>query len=252
MVANKVGFDLAAMNMQRGRDHGLAFYNDWREFCDLPRHQQFTDIELDSELSQDQKDAIYQNLEDLYGSVENIDFWIGALLENLEEDAAVGATNKCIIKKAFLNVRDGDRYWYQKKNVFSFQQRGSLEEITLSRVICDNSGLNTIQPKALEMEERTQCNSLPSLDLDLWKERPVCSIKTIKGLDLDLVGFKNCESNDKKIIFECKQAGYKLVGATSAICKGDKYQLIGQRKKFGLKPLVADVPTCVKKSTKLG
>lgn len=245
MIANKVGFDLAAMNMQRGRDHGLAFYNDWREFCELPRHNDFTDIELSTHLTQDEQADIYQKLEDLYGSVDNIDFWIGALLENLEDDAAVGATNKCIIKKTFLNAREGDRYWYQKKNVFTFEQRANLEQASFSRVICENSGLNTIQPRALEREARTECDNLPSLDLDLWKERPVCSIDSIPGLDLDVVGFKNCESNDKKIIFECKKAGQKLVGASYAICRNGQYDLVSRKKKFGKKPVIAAAPTCV-------
>ncbi len=68
------GFDLASLNIQRGRDHGLADYNDTRAAVGLPRVRSFADITRNTELQ--------QKLAALYGNVNNIDLWVGLLVED--------------------------------------------------------------------------------------------------------------------------------------------------------------------------
>lgn len=60
--------------------------------------------------------------------------------------------------------------------MFSQQQRQELRRHSLSRVLCDNSGLTEVptDPFSVGMypEHFLSCTSIPSMDLDAWKEEP--------------------------------------------------------------------------------
>src|SRR5262245_23289396 len=76
------GFDLAPLNIQRGRDHGLADYNTARAAYGLPRVTSFSQITSDPTLQ--------KQLRQLYGSVNNIDLWVGGLAEDHVPGGSIG------------------------------------------------------------------------------------------------------------------------------------------------------------------
>ena len=98
------GFDLAALNIQRGRDHGLASYNDVRVAMGFERARDFRDISSDS--------TIRARLEAAYGDVERVELWIGGLAEDHAPGAIVGPLVRAILVDQFTSLRDGDRFWY--------------------------------------------------------------------------------------------------------------------------------------------
>ncbi len=99
------GFDLASLNIQRGRDHGLPSYNDMREVMELPRAADFADVSSDPE--------VQARLAAAYDHVDDIDLWVGGLSEDHAHGALVGPLVQAIVADQFTALRDGDRFWYE-------------------------------------------------------------------------------------------------------------------------------------------
>ena len=103
-LTRDIGLDLASLNIQRGRDHGLPGYNEWRRFCNL--HVAYSFDDLAGEISNAE---VRQKLQELYGHPSNIDLFVGGLAEDPWYDSLVGPTFTCLIVEQFRRLRDGDR-----------------------------------------------------------------------------------------------------------------------------------------------
>ena len=123
------GFDLAALNIQRGRDHGLPGYNQVRVNLGLPPAVSFADISPDP--------VIQTALASVYSSVEDVDLWVGGLAEAHVPDALVGETFFLILKEQFERLRGCDRYWYD--NYLPWFARMWVESQTLAKIIRRNT-----------------------------------------------------------------------------------------------------------------
>ena len=125
------GFDLASLNMQRGRDHGLPLYNDVREQMGLSRATSFQEINSDPD--------IQMKLQEAYGDVDSIDLWAGGLAEEPLAGSHLGELFQLIIKAQFEALRDGDRFWYERK--LSTSELDEVQLTRLSDVIRRNTGI---------------------------------------------------------------------------------------------------------------
>lgn len=176
------GFDLAALNIQRGRDHGLPGYGAWRRECNLSHADIFqeTTYEIKNATSR-------QILHDLYEDVEYADLWVAGLAEDPLPGAMVGPTLHCILTEQFRRLRDGDRFWYGNKGVFTDEQSDEIRKTTLSRVLCDNVyGIVSVQRDsfiaAKDELKRVECTQIPSMDLTKWKQHQPSPPETRKLL----------------------------------------------------------------------
>ena len=127
------GFDLAALNIQRGRDHGLPSYNATRAVMGLEPRADFSEVSADPN--------VQALLASLYADVEDIDLWVGVLAEDPFNGGHVGELAFFVMRDQFERLRDGDRYWYE--NQFTDAEIADLEATKLADVIRRNTSIGT-------------------------------------------------------------------------------------------------------------
>lgn len=163
--------DLASLNLQRGRDHALPGYNKWRTFCGLHSIQTFKQLE-----GVVRDTSTVQKILKLYGHPDNIDVWLGGLVEDLLPGSRTGPLFSCLIATQMKKLRNGDRFWWENEGVFTEHQREELQRHSLSRVICDNSEVQEVPLDSFKMgkypDNFLSCDDLPSLILETWREVP--------------------------------------------------------------------------------
>jgi len=196
-----LGTDLPALNIQRGRDHGIPGYTQWRRHCRLGDPKSFDELRLFL------SESLVEKFKQLYRHVDDIDLFPAGVSESPAFGAIVGPTFACIIASQFRNLRYGDRFWHENRadNPYPFTpgQLDSIRQATLAKVICGNSdNMEFIQRRAFlqpfttvwrslwqrgrmqelasiyglyhtDWNEKMACNDLPSLNFEQWKELPI-------------------------------------------------------------------------------
>ena len=126
------GLDLVALNIQRGRDHGLPSYNDVRrELEGLEPKTDFPEVTESPELQ--------NKLADAYGNTNNIDVYIGGLAEDPVSGSMLGELFHTIVTLQFKALRDGDRFWYQRS--LSQDELREVEKTKLAHIIRRNTDI---------------------------------------------------------------------------------------------------------------
>jgi len=143
--AGNGGLDLAAVNIQRGRDHGLPSYNEARRGLGLGGYTSFDQITSDAEIA--------QRFRDIYGTTDGqdnidlVDLWIGGIAEDAYNGGMVGELFNVIISDQFQRLQDGDRFFYlTDQDLLNLVP--DIGDTRLSDIIVRNTDITTIQDNA--------------------------------------------------------------------------------------------------------
>jgi len=176
------GNDLLAINVQRGRDHGLPSYNSYRKRCGLAPLTSWS--ERPSELDE----HFWLKLKDVYEKVDDIDLYLGGVSERNVKGGAVGPVFACIIGEQFRRLKYGDRFFYTHKpdNIGSKGlgdvAKSYVLQRTLGDLLCDNTALEgtqkwvTLQPddsyNPFELCSKKRPLSMKSIATEIADELP--------------------------------------------------------------------------------
>ena len=186
--------DLAAIDIERGRDHGIPKYNALRQAYGLPAKTSFTAITgestdqfpagsgIDNPNSLDvtalrdidgaavadpneeganrptaetRRSTVAARLRGIYGSVNNVDAFVGMTAEPHVAGTEFGELQLAIWTKQFLALRDGDRFFYGNDQGLStiLSTYGIDYRRTLGQVIASNTNQNEAADNVFLVDE---------------------------------------------------------------------------------------------------
>ena len=173
------GLDLAALNIQRSRDHGLQAYTAYAAFAVIRLCELGVPIP-NPIISKENMDLILR----VYTSIDQCDLWVCGIMETALELALpssqrtggqLGPTFSIIISSQFIRARDGDRFYYENPGVFTETQLAAINRVTIASVLCFNAKMPTIQPAGFRTpingNERITCAKVTEnncLDISPW------------------------------------------------------------------------------------
>lgn len=202
---DRVGLNLAALNMQRGREHGLPFYSAFLAECQR-RFPGLYPVDVSDVTSFDQirvlfPPQVFESIKSVYNNKpQNTDLFpagIGEIPTNREfgrprrrfqddgvlPDPILGPTFTCLLIDQFERARDGDRFFYRRRIHFSRRQRRSIYSRKFSDIICNNINIVSVPKQAFLPSATRVCPTVGRpMNLSPWRGKFICPYKAVKKL----------------------------------------------------------------------
>jgi peroxidase len=128
--------DLIAIDIQREKDVGLGTLNQTRQALGLRRFNTFAQLTNDP--------VLQKNLQSVYGTIDNVDLFMGGLAEQHASGAVVGPTFQAIIADQFQALREGDRFFWQNQG-FDQQTAAMISSTTLTDIMKRDTATPNLQ-----------------------------------------------------------------------------------------------------------
>jgi len=149
------GLDLTAINTQRGRDHGLPGFNDFRASFGLARYTSWSQINPSPD--------VWQALARTYETIDDCDVYVCGLAEVPATSLSnLGETFKKVVATQYRNIRDSDRFWYEAEDYFTESVRAEIEQTTLADIIVRNSPIQQHEIPCFVMATADGCGKTVS------------------------------------------------------------------------------------------
>ncbi|KAK7102407.1 chorion peroxidase-like [Littorina saxatilis] len=161
--AGRPGLDLIALNIQRGRDHGLPSFNELKEFFGLKKFTTWNQFGESGEA-----------LKQLYEHPDDVDAFTGGTCESSVHGGVVGELFAHILAQQFHDLKYGDRFFFETdSSFFGFNnwELRALKKLCMNKILCENAELEYIQTNPFKQPDyyrnpEYKCSDYE--DINMW------------------------------------------------------------------------------------
>ncbi|KAL4232189.1 hypothetical protein ACF0H5_009764 [Mactra antiquata] len=157
-------FDLAAINIVRGREWGTPSYNKYRELCGQGTASNWDDLGNTHTANE------IEMLKSVYRVPGDIDLWTGLVTETKVGTSLSGPTQSCLVGMQFKNLKFGDRFWYEDSTYgYSGGKLTEIQKVTLAKILCDNLNVSEMRENVFNSNSAWKsCKDIPSMSLGVF------------------------------------------------------------------------------------
>ncbi|CAJ0846374.1 7327_t:CDS:10 [Entrophospora sp. SA101] len=181
-------YDIAAFDVLRARDRGIALYNDARQAYGLTTKKTWQGI-TSVKILQDYLQQLYPN------GPNQLETFVGAIVEDHLDGSNFGELMSISMFTQFTKIRDSDKFWWENGNMFTDVERVTLKSTTFKDIILRNLPENNkpIMPQniwTVQPQSKTT-NSSSAVDVNYPNNIPAWSPYVIKyRIDDSFIHFK--------------------------------------------------------------